>query len=143
MPSCDFYLDSALTEQVTALNPLAAAQDEADTLPPVDIQVWLGSTDTGWRFEADSDPGTDPLVVSVVDSAGGSGEPTTAVRLAMSQGGLAGATPGADLSLGTQVDGGSVNALSFWARLDDATETAGAYTDLKLQCVTLRMTPIV
>lgn len=143
MPSCDFYHDSALTEQVTALNPIAAAQDEADSLPPVDVQIWLGSTDDDWRFQADSDPGVDPIVVSVVDAAGGSGQPATAVKLATSQGGLDAATPGDPLSLGTQVDSGTGNALNFWVRLDDATAAAGAYTDIKLQSVTLRMTPIV
>lgn len=142
MPSCDFYHDAALTQKVTTLNPIAAQQNVANTLPAVDIQVWLGSNDTSWRFQADSDPGTDPIVVSIIDSASGSGEPTTAVKLATSQGGLAAATPGAALSLGTQVDAGVGNAISFWARIDDATLTAGAYTDLKLQTNVLRMTPI-
>lgn len=142
MPSCDFYHDSALTQQITTLNPAAALQNTADTLPAVDVQIWLGSTDTGWRFQADSNPGTDPIMVSIIDSASGSGEPTTAVKLATSQGSLAAATPGAALSLGTQVDAGVGNAISFWARIDDATLTAGAYTDLKLQANVLRMTPI-
>lgn len=142
MPSFDFYLDSTLTQKVTALNPLAAAQDALGTLPPVDRQVWLGSTDTGLKARANSNPGVDMITVSVVDTASGSGEPATAVKLATSQGGLAGATPGASLTLGVQVNSGSANAVSFWVRLDDAVAVVGSYTDLKLQANQLKMDPV-
>lgn len=142
MPIFNFYLDSALTSQVTGGNPIAAAQDTLDTLPPVDVQLWFGSPDGGLKTTANSNPGVDAISVSIVDSASGSGEPSTAVKLATTQGGLAGATAGAALSLGTQVNSGTANAVSFWARIDDATLAVGAYTDLKLQTNLRRVEPI-
>lgn len=138
----NFYLDSALTSQVSSGNPIAAAQDALNTLPPVDAQIWFGSTGSSLKARADSNPGVDAISVSIVDSASGSGEPATAIKLATSQGGLASATAGASLSIGTQVLSGSGNAVSFWARIDDATATVGSYTDLKLQTNLLRIEPV-
>lgn len=140
--SFKFYHDSALTQEVTSGNPIAAVQDTLNTLPPVDKQIWLGSIASGMKVRADSNPGVDPIMVSIADSASGSGEPASAVKLATSQGGLDGATPGASLSLGAQITSGSANAVSFWARMDDATATAGSYTDLSLQTNNLREEPV-
>lgn len=142
MPSFNFYLDALLTQPVTSLAPVAASQDELDTLPPVDRQIWLGSTDANLMARANSNPGVDQITVSVVDATPGIGQPPTAVRLATSQGGLAAATPGAGLNMGTQVNSGTGSALSFWVRLDDALGVAGSYTDLKLQSNLLKMDPV-
>lgn len=57
---------------------------------------------------------------------------TTEVKLATTQGGLAAATPGAALSLSTQILSGSANAADVWVRLDDATATVGTETELTL-----------
>lgn len=59
----------------------------------------------------------------------------TEVKLATSQAGLAAATPGASLNIGTEVLGGSGNAEDVWIRLDDATAAIATPdpTDLYLQ----------
>ncbi len=53
-------------------------------------------------------------------------------KLATTSGGLAGATAGASLNLGTQIDSGS--SVNVWVRLDDATAAqSAALTDLYLE----------
>lgn len=56
----------------------------------------------------------------------------TEIKLAGTQGGLAGATAGASFNLGTQIDSGS--SVPVWMRIDDATgEQSSALTDLYLE----------
>lgn len=130
--SFSFFHDSALTQPVDAENPITATQDTTNSMDPVDVQIWFGSTATGMVATAESDPGVDDILVTIVDADDETGEPDTAVSLATSQVGLDTATPGASLSLGTSIESGSANAIAFWVRIDDATEEAGAYTDLSL-----------
>jgi hypothetical protein len=127
-----FYHDAALTQEVTALNPIAATQDTANSLGPVDVQLWFGSVTASVKVQATSDPGVDQISITPTDSAGGSGEPATALKLATSQAGLTGATAGAALSAGVTINSGTSNAFAFWVRIDDATAAVGAYTDLSL-----------
>lgn len=127
-----FYHDSALASEVSTSSPITATQDTTNTLGPVDVQLWFGSTTASVKARATSSPGVDPITVTPTDAAGGSGEPNTAIKLATSQAGLTAATAGAALNIGTQVLSGSANAMTFWARIDDATLTAGSYTDLSL-----------
>lgn len=63
----------------------------------------------------------------------------TEIKLATSEGGLAGATAGASLNLGTSVDGGTGNKVDVWIRLDDATAAVATPdpTDLYLQTNTI------
>jgi hypothetical protein len=56
----------------------------------------------------------------------------TEAKLATTQSGLTAATPGAALTLGTQILSGSANAADVWVRLDDATATVGTETELTL-----------
>ena len=130
--SFKFYHDSSLTQEITSGNPITATQDTVNSLDPVDKQIWYGSTSSSRKARANSNPGVDQIAVSIADSAGGSGEPTTAIKLASTQGGLATATAGASLNIGTQVNSGTANAVTFWARIDDQTATLGSYTDLSL-----------
>ena len=127
-----FFHDSALTSAVNSGNPITALQDTINSLAPVDVQIWFGSATASRKARASSNPGVDQIAVTIADSATGSGEPASAVKLATSQGGLDSATAGASLNIGTQVLSGSGNAMSFWVRIDDATLATGAYTDLSL-----------
>ena len=132
-----FYHDSALTQPVTTSSPITATQDTANSLSPVDVQLWLGSTTSSVKVQASSDPGTDTINITPTDAASGSGEPNTAIKLATLQSGLTAATAGAALSAGTTINSGSGSAFSFWMRIDDATATVGVYTDLTLETNTL------
>lgn len=53
---------------------------------------------------------------------------TTELKLALTQGGLAAATPGAPLDLGTTILGGVANAVEFWLRKTNAVTTVGDNT---------------
>lgn len=132
------YTDSALTTPLTAA--LTAAQAADGSSAPVDLVVYLGCTDTAKKVQANSNPGVDQIVASVTDAASGSGSPAADIKLALTQGGLATATGGASLNLGTQVIGGSANAQAIWIRVTDSTHTVGTNTDLSVTISTLRQT---
>lgn len=140
--SFKFYHDSALTQEITAGNPITATQDTLGTIAPVDKHIYFGSTATSTQAQADSNPGVDQVYVDIVDAASGSGEPDTALKLATTQAGLDSATAGSSLNIGTTINSGSGSAVSVWLRIDDATATVGSYTDLSLQTNTLLETPV-
>jgi hypothetical protein len=126
------YHDSALTQEITSGNPLTATHVVGAT-DPADRIVYFGSTASGKKLQAASSPGTDPVVVSVDDSASGSGAPATEFKLALSSGGLAGATPGASLNLSATILSGVGNAVPIYTRRTSAVGTSGAYTDISLK----------
>lgn len=57
---------------------------------------------------------------------------STEVKLALTLGGLATAVAGASLILGTELQGGAVNALPIYLRTDDATAVLGSANELQL-----------
>lgn len=137
MPALSLYVDSALTTLATL--PLAFTQDTLGAIQPHQRQFYLGSTDSLLKFEAGSAPGVDPITLQIVDTATGSGQPASAVKLATSQAGLTGATAGASLALGVQILSGVVNAVPVWVQFDDSTGAIAVDTALKLALNTLRV----
>jgi len=140
------FSDAALTtEQV---GNLVATQNADSSTPPIEFQLWFGSlgsagADTADRkVQADSDPGVDAVELTVVDSAPGSGHEATEVKLALTQGGLAGAVAGDPLSLGVTVTSSIANATEFWVQVDDATGVVGTSTELSVDTVLLRETDV-
>lgn len=112
------YKDSGLVQE---MDPAAEAFDIGNGESPKQFQFWFGSTDAALKVQANSNPGTDQITVSVGDSNPGSGHETTAVKLATTQAGLATATAGAALDLGTVINGGVGNAAVVWTEVTDAT----------------------
>lgn len=92
---------------------------------------YVGDPDDTIKIQADSNPGIDQIAVSITDSAPGSGVEQNHVRLAQTQDGLAGATPGASLNIGTTINGGVINAVPVWYRWANSSG-GGTYTDLTL-----------
>jgi hypothetical protein len=131
MATFAFYTDAALTSPFAG--NLVAAQNADGSTDPIVTALYFGSTDEDRQAQADSNPGVDNLAVTIADSAPGTGHATTEVKLASTQGGLAGATPGASLSLGTTVLGGVENAKPIWIQVDDATATIGTATELSIE----------
>ena len=129
--SLKIYTDAALTAELTG--NLVSRQNVDGSTPPVETQLWLGSTVATSTFQASSDPGVDNISLSVLDADPGNGHETTEVKLATAQGGLAGAVAGDPLDLGLQISGGVVNAVPFWIQVDDATATLGTSTELSVQ----------
>lgn len=137
-----FFHDSSLTQEITALDPLTATQETSGALGPVDKTVYLGSVASGNKAEASSDPGVDPIVVSVVDTASGSGAPASEIKLALSSGGLSTAVAGAALTLATEILSGVGNAVPIYVRRASALTVPGAYTDIQLQTNNLNEGPV-
>lgn len=129
-----FFLDAALT------TPIASAPQfvQAVTSPtPADKVVYFGSPTAGRVAKRESNPGTDPILVSASDSSSGTGSPASDVKLALTAGGLASATGGAALNIGTTVEGGAVNAVPIHIRVTDSTHVAALNTDLSIVASTI------
>lgn len=138
------FSDAALTTEQTGA--LVATQNVDGSTPPIEFQLWFGSLGsaggdtTDRKVQADSDPGVDNIVLSVGDIDPGNGHEVAEVKLATTQGGLAGATGGVDLALSPTINSGSVNAVEFWAQVDDATATVGTVTELSVGTNNVRET---
>ena len=126
----NYYSNSTLTAALPT--PLVISQATTGELPPQDIQIWLGSTNASETMQTLVNPGTDQITVSVSDSAVGTGASSSQFKLAMSQSALASTTGGNTLNLGTTIQGGVANAVSFWLRCEDTTGVAGNKTDCSL-----------
>jgi hypothetical protein len=124
-----FFSDSALTVPITTL---AAVMQIGGT--PVDKVVYFGSATASRVAKASSNPGVDQIAVSIVDATLGGGHPATEIKLATTNGGLAGATGGAALNLGVQVASGSANAVPLHIRWTDSVGTVETATELSLAC---------
>ena len=127
--SLAFYLDAGLTSPASAVS-IAQAVDGSSSA--VDRVVYLGSPVAGKKFEQAAAPGTGQISLSIADAASGSGVQASHVKLATSSGGLASATAGAALNLGTSLLSGVANAVPVYLRVDTPALTAGVYSDISL-----------
>ena len=66
----------------------------------------------------------------------------TEIKLAASSAGLDSATAGASLDVGTEIDGGSANAVQIYMRIDDATAIIGQVSELGLLVADVLESPI-
>jgi hypothetical protein len=112
--------------------PLTRADFVRGAPAAVDRVVYFGSTATGKKLQRASSPGVAALEVVVQDADTGAGVQASHVRLALSAGGLAAATPGAALPIGATVLSGAANAVPVFVRLDAPLTTAGNYDDVSL-----------
>lgn len=124
-----FYQDAGMTMPA---NILEALQSDDGSAAAVDRVAYLGSPVAGKKFQSTSAPGTAQMVVSVADSETGLQIAPTTVRLALSSGALASATPGAALDVGTEILSGTGNAVPVHVRFDAAAIAAGVYDNLAL-----------
>ena len=127
--SLKFYTDAALTTELTTLD---IDQLPDGSSPDVDKVVYLGSVTATSVFKATSDPGVDQISVGIVDANVASGIEATNIKLALTSGGLAGAVAGANLDVGTQINGGVGNAVAVYVR-SDTPVLAVTDTDITLE----------
>ena len=120
MATWAFYSDSALTSAYAALTLTATGAI---------FPLYLGSTTTGRKIVSTTTGGQ--LSISVADSATG-GHATTAARLAATTGGLAGASWGASINIGTYVNGGTSGAWAGFCQLRDEVGDGALSTELSL-----------
>lgn len=67
---------------------------------------------------------------------------TTEYKLAATEAGLTGATPGAGLSLGTQILSGVANAATFWVRVTNAGTNTQTQTHINIQSNGLQISAV-
>jgi hypothetical protein len=108
MATWNFFQEAALANAYTAFSCPTTTST---------FHVWLGSTTTGRKIVSTTSGGN--LSIAVADSTTG-GHAATAVKLSTTTGGIAGATPGAALTIGTSVVGGAAGAFEFYAQFTDA-----------------------
>lgn len=118
-----FSSASDLSTELTTLT-IAGTPDEQD------FTIYFGSTNSALKVEANSDPGNDPIEVSIVDADPGNGHEASEIKLATTEGGLDTAVGGDSLSLGTSITGGTANKKTIWVR---ATNTEGSVYDINLK----------
>lgn len=109
-----FYLDPAMTTPI--LSPLQFVQDNQNPAP-VDKVVYFGSPNPLRVAKSSSGPDIAPVILTPTGPAAGD------VRLALSAAGLNTSTPGAALTLGLAIAGGS--AVPLHMRAADTTGTSG------------------
>lgn len=128
MSTFAWYSDAGLTAPLTRADFVRGT-----TSAPVDKIVYFGSPATGQKLQDATSPGVAALQVSVADAASGSGVDAANIKLALTAGGLATATGGAALSIGTTLLSGAANAVAVYVRLTSALTTAGNYDDVSLR----------
>ncbi|RUM30221.1 MAG: hypothetical protein DSY42_04885 [Aquifex sp.] len=128
-----FFADPQLTTPLTSLSMVVNAQ----TGGTKDFVLYFGSPDS--TVKAVPDPqGNNPNEIQVYlrDLITGNGHDIgteVIYRLATTQAGLDTATDNTPLSLGTQVLGGTANAIEIWLRLiENPQPNPGNFTDLEL-----------
>lgn len=133
----DYFHDAALTRPVTAIDPLRATISTDASRPTHDLVMYLGSPAAGKRARAESNPGVDTIITSVMDAGMGYGLPATFITLAASAGGLDAATPGAALDHGiATLLSGAGNAVAVHMRFGPYA-TPRQSTDVYPACNTL------
>lgn len=127
------YLDESLTDQFDDASDLleAAAVDGTDSADGV---FWVGDPDDTIKLQASSDPGVDPIAVSIVDASPGGGVEASHIKLAATQALLDSATGGATLNLPATINGGTAGAQPVWYRWSNSTGD-GISTEISLSIV--------
>lgn len=116
MATFKFYKDSGLVQE---FNPISDTIGPVSN-PPEDFILYFGSTDAANKAVAKTNPGTDPIQVTIADADPGNDLETTDIKLATTNAGLAGATGGAPLDLPAEVLGGVGNQVEIHIRVSFA-----------------------
>lgn len=116
-----FFHDAAMTQEITSGNPYTQILGV----------IYFGSVSTTTKAQVTANPGVDPITVNVVDAAPGSGIEASSIKLALSSGGLSGATPGAALALSATVNGGA--AVPVHVQYTPPLIAANTYTELTFE----------
>lgn len=123
-----FFADGSLVVPLTSATLRPPTSGAA-----VERRIWFGSPVVGDTLQAASAPGVDPITLSVIDVAAGSGISTAAVRLALSAAELDAAVPGASLELPATIHGGVAGAITIFLRVTNDGQPGGSYPDLRLR----------
>ena len=119
-----FWADAGMTV------PNAAGATVTAGAGPTARIVYFGSPASGKTLQAASAPGTDPVQISIADTNAGTGIAATALKLALTAGGLDTAVAGDPLSIGTTISSGA--SLAIYVRTTQGALGVGVYEDLSL-----------
>lgn len=136
--SFKFFADSALTIENTSAARATFVFNSDGSIAYADTILYFGSNAVSTTARDAASPGTAQIAVTPTDTVGGSGLVAADIKLALTAGGLPGATGGAALNIGTQVLSGVVNAIPIYIRMTPSTFVAGTYDDLQLQTQNLQ-----
>lgn len=128
--TCKLWHDAGATNPVETLDEIVHQLASDGSSGAVDKVVYLGSAGGSGYHRAESNPGVDNIVLSLVDNNAGAGGVVTHYKLALSQGGLAGATAGAPLVVGAQIARGVTGLVPIYIRATVTSFPAGDYTDV-------------
>lgn len=128
-----FYTNAGLTVPLSGNIVFEEPTDHSSFAP--NVPIYLGDPSTGdpVYLKATSDPGVDQITISITDSAAGSGQEASNIKLATTEAGLATATAGAPLDLGVQIQSGVANAAVIWIQFRDSNGIQGTSTELGLE----------
>lgn len=124
--SLGVFIDPGLTIPLDALDLLFAADGSTGH---IDRTVFIGSNSLGRKFQAESNPGIDSIIVSVFAYGG---LPASVVRLALSSAGLLTAAPGAPVNLGLAILSGPAHAIALHVRIDVDVQPVGQFDNVVL-----------
>ena len=126
------YNDPGLTDQFDdATDTLGAGALNGGTGDGV---FYVGTPNAANQIQAASEPGVDPITVSIVDAAAGGGVEVADIKLATSQPDLNSAVAGNDLLLPATIAGGDTAAVPVWYRWGNSVGNA-VYTEIGLSVV--------
>lgn len=113
------YSDAGITTLLTSLQGIISDS--------VTFEAFVGSAVDGIDHERGTLPGTNQLQLSVVDNDTGDVIEASNFKFALTEAGLAGASPGVSLNLGVLIQSGVANALPVWIDLTDVSGIVAAY----------------
>jgi hypothetical protein len=121
MPSTSIgiYNDAAMTSLFTVL-PAVMVETTV-------VQKFIGSALPDIVYKRFTLPDVNQLIFAAVDNDTGDAVELTNFKFALSEAGLASATPGAALPLGTSIDSGAGNGLPIWIAFTDTAEVIDLY----------------
>ena len=131
MTTWAFFADAGLTMPLV-IKPVAVVDGSGYT----DTAIYFGSPEAGKTLEAASDPGTDPISVSIDDTEA-VGITAAAVKLALSAPGLASATAGAPVNLPATLASGTGGLVVLFMRVSEGALANANYTGLKLKTASI------
>jgi hypothetical protein len=125
-----FYTDSNLVYPINGNIQVNAGSH--------DYQFYLGSPTSGTKLQDATSPGVSTMEITVEDSDPGNGAESSWIKLALTQGELAGAIAGDPLNIGTTVLGGTGSSLIFWVRVSNTLSGSSSSTDLSLKITNVK-----
>lgn len=128
MNTFQFFADSGLTVPMwdNTVTQLSGGS-------PVETVIYFGSPEPDRQLQAASDPGVDPVQITIYDYNPEYEVEAEDLRLALSSGGLDSATPGAPLNLAATLQSGAANAIAVYVRTHTSVTNPGTYWDLALR----------